>query len=80
MCGTSSEGFPQSIGHAGEGHDPLVSITFPVWSSLSESLAAHFSCLGGDFFVAGFRASQSTRECVVLWRVYIFPRGIGGFS
>ena len=57
MCGTSLAGFPQSIGHADEGHDPLISIIFPVGIYLNASLADHLSCLGGAFFVASFKAS-----------------------
>ena len=72
MCGTSSAGFSQSLGNAGKGHDPLFAITFPVGSSLDASMAAHLSCLVGAFFVPSFRESQSTRECDVSWRVYIF--------
>ena len=72
MCGTSLAGFIQSLGHDGEGHDHLVAIIFPVGNYLAASLAAHLSCLGGDYFVASFRASQSTRECDVSWIVYIF--------
>ena len=53
MCGTSLAGFPQSIGHADEGHDPLISIIFPVGISLTASLADHISCLRGNLFVAG---------------------------
>ena len=72
MCGTSSEGFQQSLGRYGEVHNPLLSIIFPVGSSLAEILAAHIIFLGGAFFVASFRASWSIRVCDVLWRVPIF--------
>ena len=61
MFGTSLAGFTRSLGHAGESHDPLVAIIFTVGSSLAASLAAHLSCLEGDFFVASLRAPQSTR-------------------
>ena len=66
MCGMSLAGYPQSLGHAGEGYDPLVVITFPVGSSLDASLAAYLSCIEGAFFVASFRASQSTRVFKIL--------------
>ena len=72
MCGASSAGFPQSLVHAGEGYDLLVAINFPVGVYLAEILAAHIIFLGGAFFVASFRASQSTWDCDVSWRVYIF--------
>ena len=49
MCGTYSAGFPHSLGHAGDGHDSLVVITFPVGGSLDDSLAANLSCLEGFF-------------------------------
>ena len=61
MCGTFLAGFPQSLRHAGEGHDALVANVFTVGDSLAASLAAHLSCLEGAFFVAIFRASESTR-------------------
>ena len=65
-------GLPQPLGNAGEGHDPLIAIIFPADISLSASLAAHISCLGDAFFVASFKASQSTWVCDVSWRVSIF--------
>ena len=72
MCGTSSADNPQSLGSSGEGHDTIVAITFPVCSYLDASLDANLRCLGGAFFVASFRASQSTRECDVSCILYIF--------
>ena len=57
MCVTSLVGFPQSLGHAGEFHDPLVAITFPVGSYLAASLASHMSCFEGDFLWLFFNAS-----------------------
>ena len=80
MCGTSSAGFTQSLGNSGEGHDTLMDIIFPVGNSLAGSLTTHLIFLGGDFFVASFRASQSTQECDVSWRVSIFFRVVGGYS
>ena len=47
--------------HTGLVHDPLIAITFPVGSYLSGSLTSHLRYLGGDFFVAIFSASESTR-------------------
>ena len=60
MWMNSSVGCPQFLGHASVGYDPLVSITFPVGSSLIASLIAHMSCSEGYFLIAVFRASQST--------------------
>ena len=62
MCEMSSVGCPQSLGHAVEGHYPLVAMTLPVGISLDASLASHLRCLQGAFFVAIFSASQSTWE------------------
>ena len=42
-------GCPQSLGHSGDGHYPLVAITFPVGSSLADILPDHLSCLEGYF-------------------------------
>ena len=77
MWETYSVGYPQSLGHAGEGHDPLVAINFPVGGSLAASLAAHISCLGGAFFVSIFRASQSTWGEDVSWSVSILCQRAG---
>ena len=60
MCGTSSAGFSKSLGHAGEDHDPLVAIIFPVGSSLDASMDAHLNCIECGFCVAGFSTSHST--------------------
>ena len=56
MGGTSSAGFPQSLGNDRYGHEPLVVITFPVGNSLAASLVAHLSCLEEYFFVASYSA------------------------
>ena len=61
MCGKSLSGFPQSLGHAVEDHVSLVSIVLPVGIYSDAIMDACLSCLVGDCFVAGFRASQSTR-------------------
>ena len=42
------------------GHDPFVVITFPVGSSLEDSLITQPRCRDGDFLMAAFRAPQST--------------------
>ena len=49
ICETYSVGFPQYLGHAGEDHDTIVAITFPVDSYFAASMAAHISCLEGTF-------------------------------
>ena len=54
MCETSLAGFPQSLGNSGEGHDPTVTIMFPVGSYLAASLTAHLSCLVSAFFCGYF--------------------------
>ena len=49
MCVTSPVLCPQSLGHASEGHDLIVAVTFPVGSSLADILPDHLSCLEGYF-------------------------------
>ena len=51
ICETSSVVCPNYQGHAEEGHEPLVDVSFPDGSSLPSSLAAHLSYLEGSFFV-----------------------------
>ena len=47
--------------HAGEVHDTLVSITFPLVIFLASIITADMICLEGASFVAIFRTSQSTQ-------------------
>ena len=54
MCVTPSVGCTQYLRNAGEGHDPLFAISFPVGVSLTDSLTAHLIFLGGTLFAAVF--------------------------
>ena len=68
------------MGNAGEVHDPLVAITFPVGISSTDSLSTHMSCLRGDFLWP-ILARPSLLECEMCFGVCLFcTRDIGGFS
>ena len=67
----SSVGFPQLLGNSVVGHDPLVSINFPLGRSLVASLISRLICCKGDFWWI-FLEHPSLPEDVISHGVFLF--------